>query len=81
MQAEDIPPSIEQPTTKREMDTVDQQVYFTFNFASPKCEMDTHAEIALQIGADNIFKAIKLVVSKKLMKYIPGSVNCQNQLS
>lgn len=55
MQAEEIPPSIEQPTTKGEMDTVDQHVYLTFCFASPKCKMDTHAEIALQIGADNIY--------------------------
>lgn len=41
----------------------------TARFASPKCEMDTHAEVA---GGEN-FKATKSQVTKEGMKYISGS--------
>lgn len=35
--------------------------------------MDTHAEVAVPAGGDNIFKAKKFVVTKEGLKYILGS--------
>lgn len=40
----------------------------------PKPEMDTHAELAVPAGGDNIFKAKMLLVSKEGIQYIPGSL-------
>lgn len=42
-------------------------------FAYSKCEMDTHAEIAVPAGGDTIFKAKKSLASKEGMN--PGSLN------
>lgn len=47
-------------------------------YASRKCEMDTHAEVAITAGGDNIFKAKKSLMSKEGMKYIPGSLITAN---
>lgn len=36
--------------------------------------MDTHAQIALPVEGDDMFKATKSVVNKKCIKYIPTSL-------
>lgn len=40
--------------------------------------MDTHAEVSITAGGDNIFKAKKSLMSKEGMKYIPGSLITAN---
>lgn len=40
--------------------------------------MDTHAEVSIPAGGDNIFKSKKLLGAKERMKYIPGFLIARN---
>lgn len=46
--------------------------------ATPKHEMDMHAEVPVPAGGDHILKGKKSVVTKKGMKYIPGFLIARN---